>query len=348
MNSREYWARRAAYEMYREMEIAERAAGDISALLARSAYFLMSNADGVFDALTHDTGLTDAEARTYLAGLSAGDISTLQAIAQQIKDPERRARFIRWLKAHEHTLYSVLALRDQVDQMTPILYAAQATIIEACIARVIRRAYYRKAFEIQRQTGIAYRVGPMDAKRIEKIMRTPWLGSNYSSRLWTHTQALADRVKQEIVISWITGKSEYDSWKAIQAEFGHSSSDVHRLIRTESAHAANEAQKDSYQDAGIDKYIYVATLDMKTSKMCRDLDGTVHDLATATPGKDYPPMHPWCRSTTIAYIPPSMLAKMKRIARDPVTGKNYKIPANITYREWHAKYVEAGNENQSS
>ena len=32
--------------------------------------------------------------------------------------------------------------------------------------------------------------------------------------------------------------------------------------------------------------------------------------------------------------------KMKRTARDPKTGRNMKVPASMTYKEWHKKYVE--------
>ena len=33
------------------------------------------------------------------------------------------------------------------------------------------------------------------------------------------------------------------------------------------------------------------------------------------------------------------MARMERIARDPVTGKTYMVPASMTYSEWYEKYV---------
>ena len=110
---------------------------------------------------------------------------------------------------------------------------------------------------------------------------------------------------------------------------------------------ANQAQLESYKHAGVKKYIFSATLDLKTSEVCRSLDGHSYYVRDAKPGTNYPPMHPWCRSTTIAYLPPEILKNMTRIARNPDTGKNYKVPANMTYREWYEKYVIGGVDNES-
>ena len=77
----------------------------------------------------------------------------------------------------------------------------------------------------------------------------------------------------------------------------------------------------SYEAAGIETYIYVATLDLRTSEVCRELDGKRFPVSKQEPGKNCPPMHPWCRSTTICDVSPEELAQMKRRARDPNTGK---------------------------
>lgn len=62
-------------------------------------------------------------------------------------------------------------------------------------------------------------------------------------------------------------------------------------------------------------------------------------MSEAAPGKNYPPLHPWCRSTTILYVSEELLAGMKRRAYDPSTGKTMIVQANMTYKEWFEKYV---------
>ena len=96
----------------------------------------------------------------------------------------------------------------------------------------------------------------------------------------------------------------------------------------------------SYEECGIETYIFIATLDLKTSDTCRALDGKRFPVAEQQPGKNCPPMHPWCRSTTICDITDEELAQMKRRARDPVTGKVKTIPGNMTYQQWYDQNVK--------
>ena len=90
----------------------------------------------------------------------------------------------------------------------------------------------------------------------------------------------------------------------------------------------------------LHKYIFVETLDLRTSENCRSLDGKTFFLKDRNVGVNCPPMHPWCRSTTIGWLPESWRARMKCRARDPKTGKNITVPANMTYGEWFKKYVK--------
>lgn len=50
-------------------------------------------------------------------------------------------------------------------------------------------------------------------------------------------------------------------------------------------------------------------------------------------------MHPWCRSTTIADFGEDTLKGLERRAKDE-NGNTIRVPANMTYDEWYAKYVD--------
>lgn len=64
--------------------------------------------------------------------------------------------------------------------------------------------------------------------------------------------------------------------------------------------------------------------------MCGGLDGEVIPVSEARAGDNYPPLHAQCRCTTVlAGFDPST-----RLARDPVTGKNYKVDGSMTYNQW--------------
>ena len=52
-------------------------------------------------------------------------------------------------------------------------------------------------------------------------------------------------------------------------------------------------------------------------------------LDKAKAGENYPPMHPNCRSTTMADTKP-----LKRLARGS-DGKNYTVDGNLSYKDWY-------------
>ena len=106
---------------------------------------------------------------------------------------------------------------------------------------------------------------------------------------------------------------------------------VMALVRTSLNQVANEASQQVYranQDV-TKRYRYVATLDGKTSPICRALDGQEFEYGKGPK----PPQHFNCRSTTVPVIdyeglgvtppPPS-----KRRSRDGL------VPANQTYGQW--------------
>ena len=76
------------------------------------------------------------------------------------------------------------------------------------------------------------------------------------------------------------------------------------MLVTESARVQAESQKLTYlKDLGEDgEYKYVAKIDKKTSKICHTLNGKVFKVKDMVPGINAPPMHPWCRSTTVPHL----------------------------------------------
>ncbi len=97
-------------------------------------------------------------------------------------------------------------------------------------------------------------------------------------------------------------------------------------MRTECNYIANQGHLMGYRAAGLEQYIFLATLDLRTSEICHSLDGRRFDLAQAQAGTNLPPMHPNCRSTTIPADAAQLLSKIKRAARNPVTGKTVQVP----------------------
>jgi SPP1 gp7 family putative phage head morphogenesis protein len=106
---------------------------------------------------------------------------------------------------------------------------------------------------------------------------------------------------------------------------------INTIVRT-SVHQVSNAASQSVYKANRDiteEYRYVATLDSRTSPVCRDLDGEVFKYDQGP----LPPQHFGCRSTTVAVI------NYKKYGfTPPPVGKRASadgpVPANTTYGKW--------------
>ena len=88
------------------------------------------------------------------------------------------------------------------------------------------------------------------------------------------------------------------------------------------------------------KFIFNATLDSRKCSLFGDLDGKIFDEKDIKPGINYPPMHEGCSYWTNEIFSKEQVREMKRktrIARNPYTGKNEKIPYT-TYNNWIKRY----------
>lgn len=92
----------------------------------------------------------------------------------------------------------------------------------------------------------------------------------------------------------------------------------------------NQGQRMAYEEIGIKQYRFVAALSELTCDRCGSLDGSVFDTDKAVEGENFPPIHPRCRCVTIM----ADVNLTSRIARDPLTGENYKVDGGMTFDEW--------------
>lgn len=139
----------------------------------------------------------------------------------------------------------------------------------------------------------------LDKKVVDAILRSKWVGGNYSSRIWNNTDEFAKQIRKIIGGSLGSGQSYEKTSRLIRERFSVSKNNAMRLVITETNYHHNQAELQSYTDNGFEKYKYLAKLDGRTSSICRNLNGKTFKTSEAKPGKNYPTMHPYCRSTTI-------------------------------------------------
>jgi SPP1 gp7 family putative phage head morphogenesis protein len=205
---------------------------------------------------------------------------------------------------------------------------------------LIGEAYNRTMFDLHQGVGVAFDFATIPKNRIEAILKRPWSGMHYSSRIWHNTDVLASLLSEVITGGFKSGASLRDMRKDVEERMQVGKHAANRLLRTETTYMANAAEMESYEEAGIDRYRFIATLDNRTSEQCRHQDNKIYAVKDARPGYNMPPLHAYCRSTTIAVISGRQESGLQRRALDPDTGKRILVPASMSYRQWHKKYVE--------
>jgi SPP1 gp7 family putative phage head morphogenesis protein len=85
-------------------------------------------------------------------------------------------------------------------------------------------------------------------------------------RIWHNTDQLADRLSELFTAQQMSGMRERDMVQALAKEFGTSSYNTRRLIRTEANYFHNQTKLNEWKRRGVKKYQLVAVLDMRTSK----------------------------------------------------------------------------------
>ena len=137
---------------------------------------------------------------------------------------------------------------------------------------------------------------------IKDLLSIKWLGKNYSERVWANTNLLAEKIENILLDGIISGKSIRSMTTELNKLMKAGTFNSERLIRTETNFFQNRASLKAYKDYGIEKYEFLAKIDNRTSIICSKLNGQIFDIDKAKTGVNYPPMHPFCRSTTVAYF----------------------------------------------
>lgn len=338
-----YWERRQAETMHEYMEEAEKVADEIAQLYLKASRYLSTQADDVFEKYQTKYGLTENEARRLLNELR--DKTSLDELLQKLKNGSSDMSRLELLKqleapAYQARLERLRQLQNQLDLVMTQIYSQEKQKSTSFYTDLGNEAYYKSMFNIQQQAGLAFSFSVIDPQMIDQVVNSKWSGKNYSERIWKNTEMLAQEVKEQLLLGLVTGKTNREIASEIQNKYAVGAVVARRLVRTESCYVATELNFKAYEEAEIEKYQYCATLDLRTSQICRSLDRKIFPVKERKAGVNSPPMHPWCRSTTIAVISEDVLEKMTRRARDPVTGKVLTLPANMTYQEWYDKYVK--------
>jgi SPP1 gp7 family putative phage head morphogenesis protein len=339
-----YWEKRQVQNAYEVFENAEKKADEIAKAYQKASRYLQLAADQVFEKYQEKHGLTETDAMSLLNLMQ--DRTSLDELLQKLKaddKDESKKDLLAKLEAPAYAarLDKFRQLQIQINTIMTNVYNQELIENQRFYTNLAQESYYKSIFDIQQKADAAFEFAHVSAEKIDMLLNSRWSGKNYSERIWNNTQELAESLKEEMLVSMMTGRPDRETAEAISYKFAQGSSKARRLVRTESNYIFTEMNFESYKACGIKKYRYLATLDLRTCEThCVPLDGKIFLISERKIAENCPPMHPWCRCTVTAVTDEADIQRLQRSALDPETGKRIKIPASMTYAKWYKEYVQ--------
>lgn len=233
------------------------------------------------------------------------------------------------------------ALEKQIDAILQQLYGIEYQYKgEELLKEVYTDAYYRTWYNIEVYHGFHQNFAQIGARTIDELIKYPFNGADFSTRIWKQKDHMLAKLNESITTMLIQGRNPQTLASDFAKIFKTKEYEAYRLLHTEGSFILEQGTLAGYKEDGVEKYKILATLDHKTSDVCREEDAKIYDVGNAITGVNYPPYHPHCRTTTVPVYEDDDSSKEKRVARDPVTGKSYEVPADMTYEKWYEKYVK--------
>ena len=231
-------------------------------------------------------------------------------------DPKWRQYLLNQSIMHKHTVLNQL----QTEYRKVIYDIDMEETGGLFLEKIFTNSNYQNQFA-RYQAGYDDPFAKVDKTKIKNLIEQDWVGGEgFSNRIWKNKQLLIDSLDDIVIKGLATGTSIDKMSNELAKKMDTAVSNAKRLIMTESARMDNEALLDRYKTTGEKQLQFVATLDMKTSEICRIMDGTIINIDDAQIGLNVPPLHPYCRSVMIAYHP-EMGEIEERAYRDTETGK---------------------------
>ena len=339
MKSNEYWKRRAEARMKASHDRADK-----TVILIRKAYDkAIKNIDedikNIFENFANLDGMTKAEAMELLnERVSNEALKRMIEALPLIQNAEVRQKVKNMISAnaYKYRIARKELLKQSIRLEMAKLADQELTLNKTLYGKVIKETYGRCSFDTNKGIGVVLNFGKIPERRVKQILKEDWSGKHYSKRIWGNTAAYGEKVQQTVLEHVMTGNSVQKASADLANATKVGKFNAERLVRTETTYFTTKSDIEAYEDMGIEKLRFVATLDSRTSKICQEHDGDIIPVDEAVPGVNVSPMHPHCRSCTVSVIDDEDYDTRAARGKD---GKRIMVPASMTYAEYKKKYL---------
>lgn len=346
MGADSYWAKRSTErEEEWNKKSQETVEKELAAQYERSAQRIQANIEQLYGKFANDNGISISEAKKLING---PEFRTWKKdVEEYMKEYKETGNPRTLLELNTLSMRSRISRLDKLygDTLIEIDKLGQKT--NASITGFLKSAYkdnrLHSAYELAKRgqgpLGVA-----VDNKHVESVLRTPWSGKNYSTRIWDNSDKLSKTIQDVVISNVHRGTSVEKLAKEVQERMNVSKNNAVRLVRTELNYVHNQATLDSLKSANMEYFQFIATIDKRTSSTCREHDNNIYPVADAEVGTNVPPLHPRCRSTIAGTLDKkatsgSRTVKMAKANKNEPT-RYEKVPRNMDYDNWKAVYVD--------
>lgn len=232
------------------------------------------------------------------------------------------------------------ALKMEIKAEIDLLSKTMENNLDKHLREVYKDSYYRSAYSIQKGLDKFSNIEKLNPELLESLVYKPWTkdNTNWSKRIWGNDGKLVNTLHTNLTQNIITGKPLKEVINTIAERFNVEKNIASRLIMTESAAYHSRAKERCMKDLGCEKYEVIATLDDRTSHICRSMDGKIFDMKDYEVGVTASPFHSNCRSITAPYydkIDGDINLRASRTEDD-----DYELVDVKDYQDWYDNYVE--------
>lgn len=350
MKSKSYWQQRFEQLENARHDVSEELIEELDKEIRLAQKELEKEINNWYARIAVNNDISIREAKKLL---KANELEEFKwTVEEYIKKGKENGINEKWLKELENASAKVHInrleqIKLQTRQIIEQLYDDRLDKIDSHIERMYTDGYYKTLYELQKGIGVAFNVTAIDTRKLSMIMSKPWAadGRNFSDRIWTSKTQLINEVHTNLTRMCMLGEAPDKAINNIAKAMDVSKRQAARLVMTESAYFATESQKKAYEELDVEEYEILATLDHKTSDICRTMDGKHFKLSDMHIGVNAPPFHCYCRTVTIPYFDDEFTKNEKRWSRKN-NGETELVDGNLTYEEWEKKYVKVGEQGK--
>lgn len=332
MTTHEYWLERARQNEARTYEQKEQAIKELQKAFLEAEDTVVARIESFYRKYGIDGKVSEADARKRLTATELTEMRKRFHQLQLRASSESNAQEMYRLQAKRY-ISRQEALLAEIRYYITELASVTDTTVEQVLTKIFEDQELHSLYDIEQGLGYEVMFNRMSGDQLKTILLNGYDGRSFSSKIWYDRDTLAMNLTRLIPQQFIAGVPTQVLADKLSKDMKTSYNNAVRLIRTEGTYASAKADMHTYQQCGCEMYEILATLDARTSEICREMDGKVFPVSQASVGVNMPPFHPNCRTTTLPIIDMDDIDEM-RLAKDS-EGKYIRVPKQ-TYRQWEA------------